>query len=68
MGEITDTVNLYIKDSGVFEERVKEIQSYMEEQTKLTLNKGMNSYTPKSNYTRTGHTEDIIRTEYYVSG
>lgn len=68
MGEITDTVNLYIKDSGLFEETVEEIQLYMEEQTKLTLNEGMNNYTPKSNYKRTGHTADSIRTEYSVTG
>ena len=75
MGEITEYLNLYIKDSGLFEEKVKEIQLSLEEQTKLTLNKGMNSYTPKykslpksQQYKRTGHTMDSIRSEYTVNG
>lgn len=75
MGEITDFINLYIQDEGLFEEKVREIQLYMEEQTKLTLNTGMNSYTPKylslprsQQYKRTGHTADSIRTEYTVNG
>ena len=68
MGEITDYINLYIKDSGVFEEKVKEIQLTLQEQTVLHLNEGMNSYTPKTNYKRTGHTADSIRSEYTVDG
>lgn len=68
MGEVSDIINLYIKDSGLFEDKVKEIQLYMEEQTVLSLNESMNSYTPKGNYKRTGHTMDSIRTEYTVDG
>lgn len=71
MGEITDILELYIKDSGLFEDKVKEIQTDLEEQTKLHLNEGMNSYSPKylslpesQQYQRTGHTADSIMTEY----
>ena len=73
MGEISDIVYFYLKDCGVFEEKVKEIQEYLEEQMKLTLNEGMNSYRPAyldlppaQQYQRTGHTADSIRTEYTV--
>ena len=73
MGEVADYINLYIKESGLFEEKVKEIQLSLEEQTKLALNEGMNSYTPKyrslpksQQYKRTGHTADSIRSEYKV--
>lgn len=75
MGEIKDFVELYIQDSGLFEEKVKEIQLDLEEQTKLSLNTGMNSYTPKyrslpqsQQYKRTGHTADSIRSEYTIQG
>lgn len=75
MGELTDFINLYIEDEGLFEEKVQEIQMSLEEQTKLSLNIGMNSYTPKylslppsQQYKRTGHTMDSIMTEYTVHG
>ena len=75
MGEITDFINLYIQDEGLFEDKIQEIQLYLEEQTKLTLNEGMNSYIPKykslppsQQYKRTGHTMDSIITEYTVNG
>ena len=75
MGEITDYIRLYIKDNEVFADKVKEIQLSLEEQTKLSLNKGMNSYTPKykslppsQQYKRTGHTADSIRSEYSIEG
>ena len=75
MAEITDTLNLYIKESGVFEETVKEIQLYMEKETKLSLNQSMNNASPaylslpkSQQYKRTGHTADSIRSEYSVDG
>lgn len=64
MGEISDVLDLYVRDEGLFEREVKEIQLLMQEQTVLHLNEGMNNYTPKGNYRRTGHTADSIRTEY----
>ena len=43
MGEIADYIHLYIEESGLFEEKVKEIQLSLEEQTKrkarISLNK-----------------------------
>ena len=68
MGEVTDIIELYLKEGDSFEERVKEIQLDLQEQTILHLNEGMNGYTPKTNYQRTGHTADSIRSEYTVDG
>jgi hypothetical protein len=73
--EITEIVNLYLQDSDVLENKIKEIQLYLDEQTKLSLNEGMNSYRPKyldlpeaQQYQRTGHTMDSIRSDYEISG
>lgn len=53
MGEITEILNLYVKEE-VFPEVVDEITGQFETQTKLALNEAMNNYTPKTMYTKSG--------------
>lgn len=80
MGEIEGIIQLYLKDSGLIEKKIKEIQLTLNEEAVKSLNTSMNGYKPKTmyytrkdgtrvqRYRRTGHTMDSIQSSYEMSG
>ena len=61
MGEITDIVELYIKDSDILEDTAQDVSHDLEDNIKLMISPGMVGYD-------TGHLHDSIVSNYAVSG
>ena len=61
MGEVTEIIELYLQDSGVFEDKVSEIAHSFEENAKNVISPGSVGYD-------TGHLHDSIQADYTVDG
>ena len=61
MGEITDFITLYIKDSDILEEKVSEISETLETKIKEVIGPGNVGYD-------TGHLHDSVVSDYSIQG
>lgn len=75
MSGMSDIIKVYLTDSGLIEDKIKEIQLTLNENVVRTLNTNMNNAKPKylelprkQQYKRTGHTMDSIQSDYTMNG
>lgn len=60
MGNVTDIVELYIKDSSLIEDTAKDVSKDLEENIKQMIGPGMVGYD-------TGHLHDSVTSDYAVA-